>query len=78
MTGSANLTISLFEYLVIPLGQISLLLFGIMGIYLVIKYKSLSFWWSATKKEMVFVKIGLCGFLVFGLIGVIMAIFSEG
>ena len=71
-----NLIIKLLEYVVIPLGQISLLLFVVMSIILIIKYKTFAFFWNAKKKEMIFVKVGLLGFLIFGAAGILLSILS--
>ena len=75
MMNNQHLTVWLLENIVIPFGQVFVLLFGCSAIYLAIKYRTLAFWWSATKKEMLFVRIGIIGFLVFALIAIAMAVF---
>ena len=77
MANSNTLIQYILEYLLIPLGQISILLFGFMGIFLAIKYRTLSFSSKATKIEIVLFKTGGFGFLIIGAISIILAIFSN-
>ena len=77
MSNSSTIIIFILEYLLIPLGQVSIIIFGVMAIFLVIKYRSLSFFNDATKKEIFLLKSGGYGFIIIGSISVILAIVSS-
>ena len=58
------------EYVIIPLGQLFLLAFGVLGMYLVVKHKSLAFWEKADRKQLMVMKIGFGGFVASALTGI--------
>lgn len=65
------------ESIFIPIGQFLLILWGIISFFLVIKYRSLVFWWDATKKEKLLFKIFIIGFLVCMVMSIILAVLSQ-
>ena len=77
MINSGSEIAFIVERVIIPMGQLSLLLFGCVGIYLVFKYRTLAFWWSASRKELFFVKVGFFGFVLLSGIGILLALLSS-
>jgi len=77
LSNNDALILFFLENILIPIGQICIILFGFMGIFLLIKYKTWSFFSKASKKELVLFKTGALGFILIGIISIILAILSN-
>lgn len=70
----------LLEYAVIVIGCLSIAIIGMMPVYLLFKYKSLSaiaYWSCATKKEILVMNAGYIGFLTAIVLAIISAILGN-
>ena len=67
----------ILEYFIVPAAQISILLYAIYGIYLLYKYKTFYLSGEMSKRESRVMNAALAGFLIFGILGVIVALLSQ-
>ena len=74
MSSAVTGILCMLEKAIVILGQLSLLVLSFTATYLVIKYKSLAFWWSGSKKELFFVRIGFIGFVTCSIVGIVVAV----
>ena len=72
------MAILILKKIIIPVGQISLIVFFFSAIYIAIKYRTLAFWWEGGKYEKLFVQISAIIFLLCSMLGVVVAVlFGE-
>ena len=80
MINEQNVALWFLEYAVIIIGFLSVAIIGMMPVYLIFKYKSLSaiaYWSCATKKEILVMNAGYLGFLLAIVLAIVSAIFGN-